>query len=589
MKDWTRLGLLVIVALAAGCLQIIGYEDARSGWAGVCAVDGVRNGEETDVDCGGGVCPACGDSKGCRESADCASHICRQGVCAKPACDDGAKNGDETDVDCGGSCGACGPGAGCSSDADCVSGDCKNGACVSSCSDNAKGGSETDVDCGGPDCAPCADGLVCKSGPDCASGLCQAAVCSSNYDWAKDMGEARGPLAVDGLGNVLVAGGPAWVAALDATGTTLWSGTYINGSPWTRSITADASGGSWIAGSYSGTLSASTYDYGYVTLSSAGLSDDLFVARLDAAGHVRWVSGFGDDQLQLALGVAADSTGNVALTGLFMGTLNFGGGDLVASGVSSAFVAKLGGKGEYLWARAISAQPSAQGLSVTVDQADNVLLVATIQGQADFGGGVVGKVGTASVAVAKYDPDGKHVWSRSYSGSGAGTADIKLDAEQNIILAVTCSEQPDFGGGILSGGTSADVCVVKLDGSGNHIWSKRFGDAQDQWVKALAVDAAGNIAITGQLSGKMTIDGAPLTSAGGNDVFVAKLDPNGKHVWSRRFGDASDQYGTGVGLDSAGHVYVSGQFSGSIDFGGGPFVGPTSPDTRGFLARFRIP
>lgn len=74
--------------------------------------DGVQNGDETGVDCGGSSCPAC------------------------PTCDDGVQNGDETDVDCGGSsCPAC-----------------------PTCDDGVQNGDETGVDCGGPDCAPCNSG-----------------------------------------------------------------------------------------------------------------------------------------------------------------------------------------------------------------------------------------------------------------------------------------------------------------------------------------------------------------------------------------------------------------------------------------------
>lgn len=146
----------------------------------VCTVNGVRDGKETDVDCGGGICDPCDDGKGCSTTADCVSHVCTAGVCYKPGCGDGVKNGDETDTDCGGgSCGPCGPGLGCAVDGDCVSGQCMGGACVSTCDDLLKGGSESDVDCGGS-CAPCGDDKGCKAGADCQSGVCQAAVCKKN-------------------------------------------------------------------------------------------------------------------------------------------------------------------------------------------------------------------------------------------------------------------------------------------------------------------------------------------------------------------------------------------------------------------------
>ncbi len=86
--------------------------------------DGVRDGEETGVDCGG-RCTRCGGGAGCREDMDCASKRCGSaGLCVAPACSDGVKNGGESDVDCGGACGKCAAGAFCGKAADCESGEC---------------------------------------------------------------------------------------------------------------------------------------------------------------------------------------------------------------------------------------------------------------------------------------------------------------------------------------------------------------------------------------------------------------------------------------------------------------------------------
>ena len=65
---------------------------------GVCKVvdpaDGAKNGDETDVDCGGTRSPACADLKGCISSIDCKSGVCKLGVCQVPTFTDAVKNGD---------------------------------------------------------------------------------------------------------------------------------------------------------------------------------------------------------------------------------------------------------------------------------------------------------------------------------------------------------------------------------------------------------------------------------------------------------------------------------------------------------------
>lgn len=151
--------------------------------------NGVTDAGETDLNCGGGECPACNDNQNCAVAADCANNIC--GVanncpgpslcqCQAPNCSDGIHNGNETGVDCGGSCvtsdgKTCADGAACAVAADCASGVC-NVTCQSpSCvpADGVQNGNETSVDCGGGGgCPGCATGGACANGGDCASGAC---------------------------------------------------------------------------------------------------------------------------------------------------------------------------------------------------------------------------------------------------------------------------------------------------------------------------------------------------------------------------------------------------------------------------------
>jgi hypothetical protein len=149
----------------------------------VCQVptcsDNVKNGAETDKDCGGGTCPACASLLKCKIAGDCASGVCTGGVCQAPACNDNVKNGAETDKDCGGGvCAACADGLACVAGArDCQSLVCTGNVCqVPACNDGVKNGTETDKDCGGG-CTACADLLTCKVAADCQSGVCTGGVC----------------------------------------------------------------------------------------------------------------------------------------------------------------------------------------------------------------------------------------------------------------------------------------------------------------------------------------------------------------------------------------------------------------------------
>lgn len=92
-------------------------------------IDGIKNGTETDSDCGGVSCTACDTNRRCLTARDCQSGVCTGGACAAPACNDRVRNGSESDTDCGGSCAGCAAGSQCQAPGDCLSRACVEGRC----------------------------------------------------------------------------------------------------------------------------------------------------------------------------------------------------------------------------------------------------------------------------------------------------------------------------------------------------------------------------------------------------------------------------------------------------------------------------
>ena len=138
--------------------------------------DAIKNGNETDVDCGGSDCSPCAATKSCALASDCSSSVCTALKCVAPACNDSVKNGTETDTDCGGSCATkCGDTLKCAVAADCTSGVCDPVAhtCTApACNDSVTNGTETDTDCGGSCATKCADTKKCAISADCTSLVC---------------------------------------------------------------------------------------------------------------------------------------------------------------------------------------------------------------------------------------------------------------------------------------------------------------------------------------------------------------------------------------------------------------------------------
>ena len=133
----------------------------------------------------------------------------------------------------------------------------------------------------------------------------------------------------------------------------------------------------------------------------------------------------------------------------------------------------------------------------------------------------------------------------------------------------------NFGSTTLSNSdpTHSDVFVAKLDSSGNWLWAKRTGSSADSdHGHGIAVDSSGNVYLTGDFQESSTIGTAggstTLSSSGGYDVFVVKLDSNGNWLWAKRAGGSGDDQGYGIAVDLSGNAYVTGTFTGSpADFG----------------------
>jgi hypothetical protein len=133
-------------------------------------------------------------------------------------------------------------------------------------------------------------------------------------------------------------------------------------------------------------------------------------------------------------------------------------------------------------------------------------------------------------------------------------------------------EGVDFGSGLLVSVGGPDIFVAKLDGSGNHLWSKQFGDSGYQYGRSIDTDRSGNVIVAGSFGSAVDFGGGTLRSAGSDDLFVAKFDSSGSHLWSRRFGDTHQQLNVAIDNDSLGNVLMTAYFEGTADFGGGPLT-----------------
>src|SRR5262249_34122797 len=135
----------------------------------------------------------------------------------------------------------------------------------------------------------------------------------------------------------------------------------------------------------------------------------------------------------------------------------------------------------------------------------------------------------------------------------------------------------NFGGSDLTSAGGSDVFVARYTAAGAHQWSARYGDASDQRAYAAAVDAAGNVVLTGYFDGAISFGGSTFTNVGGADIFVAKLTSTGAHTWSKAFGSTLGlgEIGKALAIDGSGNVLLTGDMADDLDFGGGLLSAPS--------------
>ena len=556
--------------------------------AGPC-LDGKQDGSETDVDCGG-TCTRCVDGKKCTSGADCASSTCTAGVCAEPTCTDKAKDGKETDLDCGGTCSPCADGKGCAFASDCASGVCTAGICqASTCNDSARNGSETGVDCGGI-CPKCPDGQPCTGGSDCASAICEGTVCKSNVTWAKRAGDvadqAALAVAFDPQGNVIVAGsfhgtidwgaGPLvsaggsdiFVVKLDAAGTVVWSKRFGDASDQSATAVAvSATGEVWITGAITGNV-----DFGGGVLASADPLADAFLAAFSPNGTHNFSKRYGGLGAQRGTALAIGSSGDLFFGGVFDGTVDLGcAAPLASAGSGDIFVARLDNATTCLFAKRFGDASAQELLTLSPDPSNNVFLGGRFKGTVNFGGApLTMPTTTFGGFAAKLDGVGGHVFSTAFGATTLAqeVTGVASDPSGNVFVAGSFSGTLTAGATVLTSAGMGDLFVARLDPAGTAVWAFRAGDATDQLgALHVATDPAGNVLVAGTLQGTIDLGGNPLTSVGGNDVVLAKLDSGGNRLWSLRLGDAAGQQLNAVALSGTTAAFA-GSLAGAPDFGG---------------------
>ncbi|GAB3576024.1 hypothetical protein GCM10027345_12150 [Hymenobacter daeguensis] len=391
-----------------------------------------------------------------------------------------------------------------------------------------------------------------------------------------------------------------WLQAVRAGGST---DTQVN------SIAIDAAGNAVVMGSFghagtSGTSGADTTVFGNITLVSTSRHSQ-YVARLNAAGIWTQAVSFNGSNItadDVRPGqMVIDANNNAVVAGNFTGTLTLGSTTLTSAPAGDIFVARLSPTGQ--WVQAVQAADaattgSASVNAATLDAGGNLIIAGSYQNTFHFGATppLTNTTAFRNIFVARLSPTGQWFQAVRAGGNFVNQAGcVATDGAGNVIVGGYINGTTNFGNTTLTTPTGKpDIFVAWLNAAGTWTQAVQAGGPGEDYIGALAVDAAGNVVTTGLfgLVSSTTIGGGQpasfgstvLTNAGFIDIFVAQLNPAGQWTWALSAGGTSGDSGIAMALSLNGAITVAGNFSSAASFS--PFTLSTPGNTStAFVAR----
>lgn len=178
--------------------------------------------------------------------------------------------------------------------------------------------------------------------------------------------------------------------------------------------------------------------------------------------------------------------------------------------------------------------------------------------------------GGTDIFVASWDADGDHLDTTTFGDSSSqGGNGVEINDADEILLVGDMRGAVNFGGAPLSSAGDNDWFAVKLEPDGVHQWSFTGGSPDAEFAHDARIAGDGSGVIVGNLGGQGMLDGLSLDWKGGRDAVIVRFGPAGNVLWRRVLGSPGNDDATGVAITPAGDVVAGGSFSDSVDFGDG--------------------
>jgi len=304
----------------------------------------------------------------------------------------------------------------------------------------------------------------------------------------------------------------------------------------------------------------------------------LFAPSLIHAQPFEWVAPILGAAAR-GMAMVADEAGNVYVCGNVNGVSDFDPGPDTVLNMSAGingdhYIVKYGPSGNYIWHLAVGGSGTEIPKALILDHNGDLVMVGRFDSYFDWDPGVgenfFGSAGSTDGFIAKYDTSGNHIWAQRIGGTGHDEAyGVTVDDQNNLYVTGWMSGNVDFDNGpgtlaLTHQGGTWDAYCTKYDAMGNAQWVRGIQGTGTQRGMSIAY-ASGNVYCYGVFSGQLVVDNAAtVTSFGGGDDYLCKLDTSGNLVWARHLGGPGNEQAEVIRSDG-GHLYISGTFEQTID------------------------
>ncbi len=318
-----------------------------------------------------------------------------------------------------------------------------------------------------------------------------------------------------------------------------------------------------------------------------------YLIKYDTAGTVKWVELINSDNAEIK-DMIVDSLGNIFVTGQYQGASTFG--SILDTSINSSgdfFVAKYDSSGAIQW---LNTQGDLNGNSwidgITMDGANNIYVSGGFTIGLNFGGTPLASVGNNDFFVAKYNSAGSLIWVRSAGGkryeyvesiSASPAGDVFVTGTfDSTMVCGTFTVTPQA-----SGLFNSDIFLIKYDSSGTVQWIETAtGAAAPQHsVNDVCATPEGDAYIIGSFGTALYLSTGSVTSAGLDDMYIAKYTSSGTPAWIKRLGGSGYENAWSMALNDSGDIFIAGTFGNTVIIGSNTFTA-INPGVDIFVAKF---